>query len=50
MHPLEAYLQELRDIRSSGAATDETSFYNGLANLFNQVSKELKPKSAASWV
>ena len=43
MHPLETYLQELRDIRSSGAATDETSFYPALANLFNQIGKDLKP-------
>jgi len=44
MHPLETYLQELRDIRSSGAAVKETSYYPALANLFNEIGKKLKPK------
>ncbi|MBN1887424.1 MAG: hypothetical protein JW850_05520 [Thermoflexales bacterium] len=44
MHPLETYLRELRDIRSSGAAMDEISFYGPLANLLNEVGKTLKPK------
>lgn len=42
--PLATYLQELRDIRSSGAAVKETSSYGPLANLFNAVGRTLKPK------
>jgi hypothetical protein len=41
---LEAYLSELRSIRSSGAAVPETSYYFVLANLLNEVGKTLKPK------
>jgi Type ISP C-terminal specificity domain/N-6 DNA Methylase len=44
MNPLEAYLTSLRDIRSSGAAVDETSYYGALEALFNEVGKSLKPK------
>ncbi len=44
MHPLETYLEELRAIRSSGAAVKETSGYGALANLFNSVGSMLKPK------
>ena len=44
MHPLETYLEELRAIRSSGAAVKETSGYGALANLFNSVGHALKPK------
>lgn len=44
MHPLETYLEELRAIRSSGAAVKETSYYPALANLLNEVGKTLKPK------
>src|SRR5208282_2398930 len=44
MTPLETYLRELRDIRSSGAAVKETSYYPALANLFNEVGKRLKPR------
>ena len=44
MHPLETYLQELRVIRSSGAAVKETSYYPTLANLLNEIGKKLKPK------
>ena len=43
-HPLETYLSELRDIRSSGAAVKETSYYGPLANLFNEIGKTLKPR------
>ena len=31
MTPLETYLRELRDIRSSGAAVKETSYYPALS-------------------
>ena len=44
MTPLETYLSELRNIRSSGAAVAETSYYGPLANLFNEIGKTLKPK------
>ena len=44
MNPLETYIRELSEIRSTGAATPETSYYGPLANLLNQVGKTLKPK------
>jgi hypothetical protein len=44
MTPLETYLTELRDIRSSGAAVKETSYYPALSNLLNEVGKRLKPR------
>ena len=44
MNPLETYLREMRDIRSTGAAVAETSFYPVLSNLINEIGKTLKPK------
>src|SRR5438128_9689719 len=44
MNPVEVYLRDLREIRSSGAAVKETSYYAPLANLLNEVGKTLKPK------
>ncbi len=44
MNPLETYIRELYDIRSTGAATPETSYYGPLAALLNEVGKTLKPK------
>jgi hypothetical protein len=44
MKPIEIYLRELRDIRSTGAAVKETSYYPALANLLNEVGGKLKPK------
>src|SRR5579863_2748799 len=44
MHPLEAYLHELRTVRSSGGAVKETAYYPALSNLFNEIGKRLKPK------
>src|SRR5664279_438836 len=44
MNPLETYLQDLRDIRSTGAAVTETSYYGCLERLLNEVGKTLKPK------
>lgn len=44
MNPLETYLKELSEIRSSGAAVQETSYYGPLANLLNEIGKTLKPK------
>ena len=44
MTPLETYLRELRDIRSLGAAVEETAYYSALGNLLTEVGKKLKPK------
>ncbi len=43
MHPLETYLRDLRDIRATGSAVKETSYYPPLANLLNAVGQTLKP-------
>jgi len=42
--PTGTYLQDLRDIRSTGANVKETSFYPALSNLLNEVGKTLRPK------
>jgi len=34
----------MRDIRATGAAEPETSYYSALANLINELGKSLKPK------
>jgi hypothetical protein len=44
LNPLEAYLGQLRDIRRSGSAVPETSYYPALAALFDAVGATLKPK------
>ncbi len=44
MTPLETYLRELHEIRSSGAAVKETSYYGALSNLLNEIGKTLKPR------
>lgn len=44
MNPLETYLREIYDIRSTGAAVAETAYYPALSNLLNEVGKSLKPK------
>ena len=44
MKPLEIYLKEVRDVRATGAAVAETSYYPALSNLFNEIGKTLKPK------
>jgi hypothetical protein len=44
MTPLETYLRELRDIRSTGAGVEEESYYHPLAALLDEVGKKLKPK------
>jgi hypothetical protein len=41
---LERYLHELHEIRSSGEATGETSYYPALSELLDSVGSELKPK------
>jgi hypothetical protein len=42
MHPLEAYLDELSEIRGPGVP--ETAGYPALRNLVNAVGETLKPK------
>jgi hypothetical protein len=42
--PLETYLRELSEIRSSGAAVKETSLYGPLATLLNEIGRTLKPR------
>src|SRR5579884_1873900 len=44
MNLLEEYLRELHDIRASGSAVKETSYYPALSNLFNGIGKGLKPR------
>jgi len=41
---LETYLNELRLIRSTGAAVPETSCYSALSVLLNEIGRKLKPK------
>jgi hypothetical protein len=48
MNPLETYIRELYDIRSTGAATAETAYYPALSNMLNEVGKTLKPKVRCS--
>ncbi|MGH9905524.1 MAG: N-6 DNA methylase, partial [Pyrinomonadaceae bacterium] len=43
-NPLENYLSELTEIRSSGGAVKETSYYPALSNLLNTLGKTLKPR------
>ncbi len=42
--PLETYLSEMREIRASGVATDETSYYAPLQTLLNELGRGLAPK------
>ncbi len=44
MSPLEDYLTSLREIRSSGEAVDETSYYGALETFLNEIGKSLKPR------
>ena len=41
---VEAYFKMMHDIRATGAATDERSYYPALTNLLNAVGGTLKPK------
>ncbi|MCZ7563805.1 MAG: hypothetical protein M5U08_08325 [Burkholderiales bacterium] len=43
-HPLVAYLNELAEIRQTGANVPETSYYPALSTLFNDVGREVKPR------
>jgi hypothetical protein len=44
MDPLETYLSDLYQNRSSGGAVKETSGYPALSQLLNEIGKTLKPK------
>jgi len=37
------YLERMVEIRSTGGATDETSYYSALENLLNAIGKTLRP-------
>ena len=41
---VEAYFKMMHDIRATGGATDERSYYPALTNLLNAVGGTLKPK------
>ncbi|MBA3849050.1 MAG: DNA methyltransferase [Opitutus sp.] len=43
MTPLQQYLTDLRDLRATGAAVKETSYYPALAVLLNALGRPLKP-------
>ncbi len=43
-NPLETYLRDLREIKSTGSALPETSYYPALRELLNSVGATLKPK------
>ncbi len=40
---VEAYLNDLVRIRSSGAGVPETSYYSALSNLLNEIGRQLSP-------
>jgi very-short-patch-repair endonuclease len=44
MHPVATYLRDLRDIRGSGSAVKETSYYPALAALLNAIGGDLRPR------
>ncbi|MFA5423064.1 MAG: type ISP restriction/modification enzyme [Phycisphaerae bacterium] len=44
MNPVENYLKEMYEIRTTGGGVDETSYYGPLCNLVNEIGKTLKPK------
>lgn len=41
---VEIYLRHLGDIRATGAATRETSYYRPLGNLLNAIDDKLTPR------
>lgn len=47
MHPVEHYLKSLSEIRRTGGATAETSYYSALEALLNAVGAALKPRVRA---
>jgi len=44
VNPLETYLRDLREIKSTGSALPETSYYPALRELLNATGATLKPK------
>ena len=48
MQPLQAYLEKLHQIHSTGGAVKETSFYPALSLLFDPIGQTLKP--SVFWV
>jgi hypothetical protein len=44
VHPIEPYLEKLAEIRASGHATDETSYYPAIEALLAELGKPLKPR------
>ena len=44
MKETETYLRRMSEIRRTGSAVKETSFYGTLETLFNEIGKSLKPK------
>ncbi len=44
MSPFEQYIQDLRNIRATGSAVQETSYYAPLVNFLNAIGSTLKPK------
>jgi len=47
MHLVEQYLKDIREIRSTGGAVPETSYYSAFDTLLNEIGKKLKPKVRA---
>lgn len=43
-HPVEDYLNDLRDVRMTGASTGETSYYEPLHGLLSAIGEELDPQ------
>jgi hypothetical protein len=44
VHPIEPYLEKLAEIRASGHATDETSYYPAIEAMLVEIGKTLKPR------
>lgn len=44
MKEITKYLQRMSEVRRTGSAVKETSFYGTLENLLNEIGKSLKPK------
>jgi hypothetical protein len=44
VHPIESYLAKLAEIRASGHATDETSFYPAIEGLLSEIGNRMKPR------
>ncbi|MCY4331038.1 MAG: N-6 DNA methylase [Cyanobacteria bacterium MAG CAR1_bin_15] len=42
--PVQTYFERMAEIRSTGGATSETSYYSALENLLNELGKPLKPQ------